>query len=75
MYPYGGRPTEEFLREYRSKLNEQQELMESQGLRMQNKNGGSCIVLPQVKVGISKLSGNGDINGNTPDGCRIRDYR
>ena len=51
MYPYNGRPTEEFLREYRDKLNELQELMESQGLKLQIKEGGRCIVLPEVKAG------------------------
>lgn len=51
MYPYNGRPTDEFLREYRDKLNELQELMESQGLKLQIKDGGRCIVLPEVKAG------------------------
>ena len=42
MFPYNGRPTEEFLREYRNKLNELQELMESQGLNLEIKSGGRC---------------------------------
>ena len=54
MFPYSGRPTEEFLREYRRKLNELQKLMESQGLKLQIKDGGRCIVLPELKTGLGK---------------------
>ena len=68
MFPYSGRPTEEFLREYRNKLNELQELMESQGLKLEIKSGGRCIVVPELKAGLGKVSGNGDVdadgNGN-----------
>ncbi|MDI3504398.1 MAG: putative transposase [Candidatus Cloacimonadota bacterium] len=60
MFPYSGRPTEEFLREYRNKLNELQELMESQGLKLEIKSGGRCIVVPEVKANLSKVSGNGN---------------
>ncbi len=63
MFPYSGRPTEEFLREYRNKLNELQELMESQGLKLEIKSGGRCIVVPEVRAGVGKVSGNND-NGN-----------
>ena len=62
MFPYNGRPTEEFLREYRRKLNELQELMESQGLKMEIKSGGRCIVMPEIKARLGKVSGNGDVN-------------
>ncbi len=64
MFPYNGRPTEEFLREYRRKLNELQELMESQGLKLEIKSGGRCIVVPEVKAGLGKVSGNGDVNAD-----------
>ena len=68
MFPYSGRPTEEFLREYRNKLNELQELMESQGLKLEIKSGVRCIVVPELKAGFGKVSGNGDVdadgNGN-----------
>ena len=64
MFPYSGRPTEEFLREYRSKLNELQELMESQGLKLQIKDGGRCIVLPEVKSGMGKVSGKSKDDGD-----------
>ena len=57
MFPYNGRPTEEFLREYRNKLNELQELMESQGLKLEIKSGGRCIVVPEVKAGFGKSKG------------------
>ncbi len=57
MFPYNGRPTEEFLREYRRKLNELQELMESQGLKLEIKSGGRCKVSPEVRAGVS---GEGD---------------
>jgi len=60
MFPYSGRPTEEFLREYRRKLNELQELMESQGLKLEIKSGGRCKVAPEVRAGIGKVSGEGD---------------
>jgi hypothetical protein len=60
MFPYNGRPTEEFLREYRRKLNEQQELMESQGLKLEIKSGGRCKVAPEVRAGIGVASGEGD---------------
>ncbi len=53
MFPYSGRPTEEFLREYRNKLNELQELMESQGLKLEIKSGGRCKVSPEVRAGVS----------------------
>ena len=62
MFPYSGRPTEEFLREYRNKLNELQELMESQGLKLEIKSGGKCIVVPELKAGLGKVSGNGDVD-------------
>ena len=64
MFPYNGRPTEEFLREYRNKLNELQELMESQGLKLEIKSGGRCIVVPEVKNRLSKVNGSGDVNAN-----------
>ncbi len=57
MFPYSGRPTEEFLREYRRKLSELQELMESQGLKLEIKSGGRCKVAPEVRAGVS---GEGD---------------
>ncbi len=60
MFPYNGRPTEEFLREYRRKLNELQELMESQGLKLEIKSGGRCQVAPEVRAGIGKGSGEGE---------------
>ena len=60
MFPYSGRPTEEFLREYRRKLNELQELMESQGLKLEIKSGGRCKVAPEVRAGIGVASGEGD---------------
>ena len=60
MFPYNGRPTEEFLREYRNKLNELQELMESQGLKLEIKSGGRCKVAPEVRAGIGKASDEGD---------------
>ncbi len=60
MFPYNGRPTEEFLREYRNKLNELQELMESQGLKLEIKSGGRCKVAPEVRAGIGKVSDEGD---------------
>ena len=60
MFPYNGRPTEEFLREYRNKLNELQELMESQGLKLEIKSGGRCRVAPEVSAGIGKVSSEGD---------------
>ncbi len=60
MFPYSGRPTEEFLREYRRKLNELQELMESQGLKLEIKSGGRCKVAPEVRAGIGMVSGEGD---------------
>ncbi len=60
MFPYNGRPTEEFLREYRRKLNELQELMESQGLKLEIKSGGRCKVAPEVRAGIGVASGEGD---------------
>ncbi|HOH98106.1 MAG TPA: Mu transposase C-terminal domain-containing protein [Candidatus Cloacimonadota bacterium] len=53
MFPYSGRPTAEFLREYRRKLNELQELMESQGLKLEIKSGGRCKVSPEVRTGVS----------------------
>lgn len=62
MFPYNGRPTEEFLREYRNKLNELQELMESQGLKLEIKSGGRCKVAPEVRAGIGKVSDEGDAN-------------
>jgi len=62
MFPYSGRPTEEFLREYRNKLNELQELMESQGLKLEIKSGGRCIVVPEVKTRLGKVSDEGDAN-------------
>jgi len=62
MFPYSGRPTEEFLREYRNKLNELQELMESQGLKLEIKSGGRCKVAPEVRAGVGKVSGEGDAN-------------
>ncbi len=62
MFPYNGRPTEEFLREYRNKLNELQELMESQGLKLEIKSGGRCKVAPEVRAGVGKVSGEGDAN-------------
>jgi putative transposase len=62
MFPYNGRPTEEFLREYRNKLNELQELMESQGLKLEIKSGGRCKVAPEVRAGIGVASGEGDAN-------------
>jgi len=62
MFPYSGRPTEEFLREYRRKLNELQELVESQGLKLQIKDGGRCKVSPEVRAGIGKVSDEGDAN-------------
>ncbi len=46
MYPYNGRPTEEFLRDYNLKLRELQELIESQGMNLQIKPGGRCVVVP-----------------------------
>ncbi|MDD2229040.1 MAG: Mu transposase C-terminal domain-containing protein [Candidatus Cloacimonetes bacterium] len=46
MYPYNGRPTEEFLRDYNRKLMELQELIESQGMNLQLKPGGRCVVVP-----------------------------
>ncbi len=61
MFPYNGRPTEEFLREYRNKLNELQELMESQGLKLEIKSGGRCKVAPEVRAGIGVASGEGDV--------------
>ena len=64
MFPYSGRPTEEFLREYRNKLNELQELMESQGLKLEIKSGGRCIVVPEVKAGLGKVSGNSNDIGD-----------
>lgn len=64
MFPYNGRPTEEFLREYRNKLNELQELMESQGLKLEIKSGGRCIVVPEVKAGLGKVSDEGDANND-----------
>ena len=64
MFPYNGRPTEEFLREYRRKLNELQELMESQGLKLDIKSGGRCIVMPEIKAGLGKVSKNTDVDGN-----------
>jgi putative transposase len=64
MFPYNGRPTEEFLREYRRKLNELQELMESQGLKLEIKSGGRCIVMPEIKAGLGKVSKNTDVDGN-----------
>lgn len=60
MFPYNGRPTEEFLREYRNKLNELQELMESQGLKLEIKSGGRCKVAPEVRAGVGKVSGEDD---------------
>lgn len=60
MFPYNGRPTEEFLREYRIKLNELQELMESQGLKLEIKSGGRCKVAPEVRAGSGVASGEGD---------------
>ena len=60
MFPYSGRPTEEFLREYRNKLNELQELMESQGLKLEIKSGGRCKVAPEVRAGSGKVSGEVD---------------
>ena len=60
MFPYNGRPTAEFLREYRNKLNELQELMESQGLKLEIKSGGRCKVAPEVRAGIGVASGEGD---------------
>ena len=66
MYPYNGRPTGEFLREYRDKLNELQELMESQGLKLQIKDGGRCIVLPEVKAGLGEAgAGSKDSSDNS----------
>jgi len=62
MFPYNGRPTEEFLREYRNKLNELQELMESQGLKLEIKSVGRCKVAPEVRAGIGVASGEGDAN-------------
>ena len=62
MFPYNGRPTEEFLREYRKKLNELQELMESQGLKLEIKSGGRCKVAPEVRAGIGKVSDEGNEN-------------
>lgn len=62
MFPYNGRPTEEFLREYRNKLNELQELMESQGLKLEIKSGGRCKVAPEVRAGIGKVSDEGNEN-------------
>lgn len=74
MFPYSGRPTEEFLREYRNKLNELQELMESQGLKLEIKSGGRCIVIPEVKTGLGMVSGNGNSNSNGGvDGSTSRD--
>lgn len=67
MFPYNGRPTEEFLREYRNKLNELQELMESQGLKLEIKSGGRCIVVPEVKAGLGKVSGKDEGNGLDSD--------
>ena len=46
MYPYNGRPTEEFLRDYNLKLRELQEMIESQGMNLQLKPGGRCVVVP-----------------------------
>jgi putative transposase len=46
MYPYNGRPTEEFLRDYNLKLRELQELIESLGMNLQLKPGGRCVVVP-----------------------------
>lgn len=46
MYPYNGRPTEEFLRDYNLKLRELQELIESQWMNLQIKPGGRCVVVP-----------------------------
>ena len=63
MFPYNGRPTEEFLREYRNKLNELQELMESQGLKLEIKSGGRCIVMPEIKARIGKVSRNEGVDG------------
>ena len=60
MFPYNGRPTEEFLREYRRKLNELQELMESQGLKLEIKSGGRCKVAPEVRAGSGVASGEGE---------------
>ncbi len=67
MFPYSGRPTEEFLREYRNKLNELQELMESQGLKLEIKSGGRCIVVSEVKAGLGKVSGKDEGNGSDSD--------
>jgi len=64
MFPYSGRPTEEFLREYRRKLNELQELMESQGLKLEIKSGGRYIVMPEIKARIGKVSKNTDVDCN-----------
>jgi len=77
MFPYNGRPTEEFLREYRNKLNELQVLMESQGLKLEIKSGGRCIVVPEVKAGLSKVSGSGnDIgDGNRSSSKEIGRYK
>ena len=71
MFPYSGRPTEEFLREYRSKLNELQELMESQGLNLQIKEGGRCIVLPEFKTGLGKP---GEDNNDNSDNSFMLAY-
>jgi len=46
MYPYNGRPTEEFLQDYNLKLRELQELIERQGMNLQLKPGGRCVVVP-----------------------------
>ncbi len=58
MYPYNGRPTEEFLRDYNLKLRELQELIESQGMNLQLKPGGRCVVVPASNVNNSAIDKN-----------------
>ena len=74
MFPYSGRPTEEFLREYRRKLHELQELMESQGLKLQIKDGGRCIVLPEVKAGLGKKEEGGNDRNDSSDNSFMLAY-
>jgi hypothetical protein len=74
MFPYSGRPTEEFLREYRNKLNELQERVDSQGLKLQIRDGGRCIVLPEVKAGLGKTGNVSNISNDSPDNSFMLAY-
>ncbi|MDD2228086.1 MAG: hypothetical protein PHY48_01595 [Candidatus Cloacimonetes bacterium] len=58
MYPYNGRPTEEFLRDYNLKLRELQELIESQGMNLQLKTGGRCVVVPDASKNADTIDKN-----------------